>query len=137
MQVDKSTKIPKNDLTEREFGSLRVLYWLPREKRSDGSLAPLKWLCKCSCGNTKVVTTGDLVNHRVRSCGCMIKKPKKETKYNQHRVACPAPCKSCLEQWEKGKCCAECEEKETCKLACLNSPERCGRKDNLINLVSE
>lgn len=29
------------------------------------------WLCKCECGNTHVVSTGDLKNGGVKSCGCI------------------------------------------------------------------
>lgn len=32
----------------------------------------------------------------------------------------------CLESSE-GKCCCECELRETCEEACKNTPEKCGR----------
>lgn len=53
------------DLTGKRFGKLMVLEDL--EKVKNGSRV---WLCKCDCGNTKEVTTRDLNNHRVASCGC-------------------------------------------------------------------
>jgi hypothetical protein len=31
------------------------------------------WLCLCDCGNTKLVQTGNLIQHRVQSCGCLKK----------------------------------------------------------------
>lgn len=129
MQETKAYTPPKNDLTGREFGLLRVLHWLPRERASDGTLGPLKWLCKCICGNKKAVTTGDLINQRVRSCGCLAKMrvSKAGKRYNQRLVGCPYPCKSCLDQWEHGTCCRECDQEKTCSHACLNSPEKCGR----------
>jgi hypothetical protein len=128
MRELKSYSPPKNDLTGREFGQLVVLHWLSRERASDGTLGPLKWLCKCICGNTKEVTTGDLVNHRVRSCGCMAKARPTKKYYNERLEGCPFPCKSCMDQWTTGKCCRECEEEKTCNHACLNHPDKCGRK---------
>lgn len=53
------------DLTGKRFGKLMVLKDLGKVK--NGSRV---WLCKCDCGNTKEVTTMDLNNHRVASCGC-------------------------------------------------------------------
>lgn len=53
------------DLIGQRFGKLTVLKEL--EKVKNGSRV---WLCKCDCGNTKEVTTRDLNNHRVASCGC-------------------------------------------------------------------
>ena len=127
MELEKTTSQPRNDLTGRDFGLLRVLYWLPRERSVDGTLGPLKWLCKCACGNEKIATTGDLVNQRVRSCGCLAKVKHQKKYYNEREFGCPFPCKSCLSQWLDGKCCRECEEEETCNHACLNHPDKCGR----------
>ena len=32
---------------------------------------PVKWECKCECGNTHIVSTSNLVTGAVKSCGCM------------------------------------------------------------------
>lgn len=32
-----------------------------------------QWLCKCDCGNTKIVTTDSLMRSNVKSCGCLKK----------------------------------------------------------------
>lgn len=53
------------DLTGKRFGKLTVLKKLDKVKNSSRL-----WLCKCDCGKTKEVTTRDLNNHRVTSCGC-------------------------------------------------------------------
>ena len=53
------------DLTGKRFGKLTVLKKLDKVKNNSRL-----WLCKCDCGKTKEVTTRDLNNHRVASCGC-------------------------------------------------------------------
>lgn len=34
-------------------------------------LAGSKWLCRCDCGNNKIVTTNKLRSEKVKSCGCL------------------------------------------------------------------
>lgn len=52
------------DLTGQRFGKLVV----------EASVPPLKgqrrWLCRCDCGGTHVVTTGRLKSGHTTSCGC-------------------------------------------------------------------
>ena len=55
----------KLDLMGRRFGRLRVI--APAENVR-GRTA---WLCKCDCGNLKVVTTGAVRSLHTTSCGCM------------------------------------------------------------------
>jgi hypothetical protein len=56
------------NLAGQTFNRLTVLERAPNSK--DGSA---RWVCKCSCGNQKVVTvSGDhLVRGRVKGCGCL------------------------------------------------------------------
>jgi len=49
------------DLTGQEFGRLKVI------KRENG-----KWLCKCQCGNDKLITSTNVVKYK--SCGCYKRK---------------------------------------------------------------
>ena len=52
------------DLVGLRFGRLTVESSAgAREKRRE-------WFCRCDCGEGKVVTTGGLRGHGVRSCGC-------------------------------------------------------------------
>ena len=52
------------DLTGRTFGSLTV------ERLLDSRLYGRRtWLCRCSCGETKPVTTHDLRKGRITNCG--------------------------------------------------------------------
>lgn len=67
-------KIPKesfSDLTGRVFGRLKVIGKAPRIKNKKQNY----WYCNCSCGGEKskniIVSTSDLLNKRVQSCGCL------------------------------------------------------------------
>ncbi len=48
------------ELTDRQFG-----YW-----RCLGPAGPRKWLCRCVCGQEKVVEEADLLAGVSKSCGC-------------------------------------------------------------------
>lgn len=58
------------DLTGQRFGHLVVLCRAPRPETvtSNGSY----WLCKCDCGNEKVIMGKSLRKGRTVSCGCHI-----------------------------------------------------------------
>ena len=79
------------DLTGRRFGRL-VAIEPTGEHASDGCYY---WLCKCSCGNTKVVSSNKLLQGRTVSCGCY----GKEQRYNSHTYVCG----TCLEFIRKRK----------------------------------
>ena len=51
------------DFTGQRFGMLTVL-----ERAESNGLS--RWLCKCDCGNTKIVFGTNLTNGKTRSCGC-------------------------------------------------------------------
>ena len=51
------------DRTGQVFGRLAVI------KRA-GLISPVKWLCKCSCGNEKIVDGKSLSRKLTISCGC-------------------------------------------------------------------
>ena len=53
------------DLTGQRFGQLTVL------SRSSVIGERIKWLCKCSCGNTVEVQSNNLINGHTQSCGCL------------------------------------------------------------------
>lgn len=50
-------------LAGQQFGRLRVVALV--------SMSPTRWLCRCECGNERVVRRGDLVMGKSRSCGCL------------------------------------------------------------------
>lgn len=65
----------KLDLTGRRFGSMVVLEFAGHiGKKQDRA-----WLCKCDCGNTKIITGSNLLGGRSKSCGCAQKLAASET----------------------------------------------------------
>lgn len=59
----------KQDLTGKVFGRLTILE--QAEDYIDSKCKHYaKWLCKCECGNIKVVSQRDLLSGRTQSCGC-------------------------------------------------------------------
>ena len=54
------------DLTGQKFGRLTVIKRVDNDKKGDSC-----WLCKCDCGNYKVVGSNNLKSGNVKSCGCL------------------------------------------------------------------
>lgn len=55
----------KIDLSGMKFGRLTAISTYP----SNGKCT--RWICKCECGNTKVVQLGKLRSGNTKSCGCL------------------------------------------------------------------
>lgn len=55
------------DLTDQRFGRLVAIERHSRKGRVT------MWLCKCDCGNKKIVRGTDLRNGHTQSCGCLHK----------------------------------------------------------------
>ncbi len=75
----------RTDLTGQIFERFRVVrFWkLDRWRNS-------MWLCRCDCGNTRVVVGRDLRNGHTKSCGCLnieksIARARKQTGENNPR----------------------------------------------------
>lgn len=45
---------------------------------------------------------------------------------NKCKYICEYPTSSCVLSYRGKRCCWECNVREGCKFACLNSPEKCG-----------
>lgn len=75
------------------FGRLQVI-------QQDFSKRRKAWLCKCICGNTKIVTQSDLVTGNTKSCGCLKREPKK------HGMCCNRKDHSIYKRWQhmKSRC---------------------------------
>ena len=56
----------REDLTGRRFGRLTVMEFYDHNKYGQP-----RWLCKCDCGNTKILTGSDLRSGSTSSCGCL------------------------------------------------------------------
>lgn len=57
------------DLTGQRFGRLTVLARVENKAFPSGQTQP-QYLCRCDCGNEKVVLGHQLVHGRTTSCGC-------------------------------------------------------------------
>lgn len=53
------------DLSGRRFGRLTVI------RRTETKSNRTRWICRCDCGQEKIVTSRDLKSGRVKSCGCL------------------------------------------------------------------
>lgn len=58
------------DLTGQKFGMLTAIKRVEDKVSSTGKHYVM-WLCKCDCGNDKVVARSALVKNETRSCGCL------------------------------------------------------------------
>lgn len=70
------------DLTGLVFNRLLVLSEVtPRS-------SPIKWLCQCECGNTKMILGASLKNGLTKSCGCLHLEKNKEmfTKHGEYKT---------------------------------------------------
>lgn len=67
------------DLTGMRFNKLTVIR-RAEEAEKNYAQNTVCWLCKCDCGNFKIVTRSNLTNGRTGSCGCIKvgRKPKEE-----------------------------------------------------------
>lgn len=61
-----------DNLVGQHFGILTVIM---RDKND--SKGNSRWLCKCGCGNTKIVYGSNLKNGHTKSCGCQWKAGRK------------------------------------------------------------
>ena len=61
-----------NDITNKRFGRLTAIKYVGASK----------WLCKCDCGNEKIVISESLINGHTKSCGCI----NKERKANRKKI---------------------------------------------------
>ena len=58
--------MPKRiDLTGCRFGRLVAIQPAENYKQST------RWLCRCDCGKTKIISTNSLMERKARSCGCL------------------------------------------------------------------
>lgn len=61
----------KSDLTGQRFGKLTVLHEIQPPYISPGGKPARRWLCRCDCGNERIVLHNALTGKNgTRSCGC-------------------------------------------------------------------
>ena len=59
--------------------------WTVIERASNGNANQIRWLCKCDCGNTKIVIEQSLKNGRSKSCGCFLKEEARKRCFESKR----------------------------------------------------
>lgn len=62
----------KIDLVGQRYGKLTVLSFAGR--RPSGKQKKTVWLCRCDCGNEKIIVGAEMKNGHTTSCGCVHKK---------------------------------------------------------------
>lgn len=72
------------NLTDKRFGKLTVIEITGRNKYKK-----VLWLCRCDCGNEKVLVSSDLLQGKVRSCGCLIIEAIKKRCIKHNRTKTP------------------------------------------------
>ena len=61
----KTGKTNTKNLLHQKFSKLTVIKQAPSQNNR------AHWECKCECGNTKIVSSTNLIQNRVQSCGCI------------------------------------------------------------------
>ncbi len=67
----------KEDLTGRTFGRLIVLEQGDAYVSPTGRSRSARWLCRCTCGQLKLIMTSNLKYGRTNSCGCLLRETAK------------------------------------------------------------
>ena len=61
------------DITGNRYGKLVVIKRAENRVQPNGNVVA-QWLCRCDCGNKKVIASAGLRYGKVKSCGCLWKK---------------------------------------------------------------
>lgn len=71
------------NLINKKFNLLTVISFHSKNKNNKVS-----WNCKCDCGGTTIVQSGNLKNSYVKSCGCLLKSNTQNIKHGlkHHRL---------------------------------------------------
>ena len=68
------------DLTNKRFGRLEVI----RREKNENYRAT--WLCKCDCGNKKIISSTHLISGLTKSCGCLGKENRTKSRAKHHKT---------------------------------------------------
>ena len=67
----RSNQIDPNDIIGQKYGKLTVISILNEKEKQNNTIS---YICNCDCGkNNVIVTRKNLLNGRVKSCGCLVK----------------------------------------------------------------
>lgn len=93
------------NLENKRFGMLTVLQLAPKTKNRS-----TRWLCKCDCGNTKIIRNKNLIEGVSKDCGC-ISKNNFEINQKIARLTLVKSIPAC--RGRKWECVCECGERVT------------------------
>ena len=69
--IKKGNENKAEDLTNKNFGRLLVLYRDFQYEKQYINRGQTYWYCQCDCGNFKTVGRNDLLSKKTQSCGCL------------------------------------------------------------------
>lgn len=69
------------DLTGMQFGKLTALARIQKTKKQ-----PVKWLCRCECGNECIVGSRELKAGNTKSCGCLKRLNGPDSPHWKHNI---------------------------------------------------
>lgn len=67
------------NLSNQKFGRLTAIKQVGVNKWKN-----YLWLCRCDCGNEKIIASHGLLDGRTKSCGCLAKEAQHKTKNRTH-----------------------------------------------------
>lgn len=71
------------NLVDKKFNRFLVLEFKGTNKDKKSL-----WLCKCDCGNKKIIIGGNLIRNRSKSCGCLQKDSVTKHKMSKSKFYC-------------------------------------------------
>lgn len=82
--------VTREDLTGQTFGRLTVL------GPAEDYVSPIgkhyaRWLCRCECGKQVTVKGNSLKSGATRSCGCLLKEPRKKRQIKETAAKTKTP----------------------------------------------
>lgn len=72
---------PRLNLIGQKFGRLTVIEFICVKKKNS------YFLCKCNCGNEKVIKGQDLKTNQTKSCGCLVKENRSKGLSRTHGMS--------------------------------------------------
>jgi hypothetical protein len=69
----------RRDLTGKIFGNLTVMEFAGKNNSGD-----ITYLCKCKCGNKKIIPATQLRSLTIKTCGCTKRRTVKNGIFNYH-----------------------------------------------------
>ena len=88
--------MPKRiELKSQKFTRLKVIRFWEMNKHRKAT-----WLCRCDCGNTRVVSGCDLRYGNTKSCGCMAKKDEIGNRHERLIITAKAETVNGITMWQ-------------------------------------